>query len=129
MAPVASTTWPARTRQRRWRGRPSGGDRQVVGHALEQAQVVVVVVAEGGGAAEDRDLGQGAQLGLGLRDPGLAVRDLSRRSALAEQPAAELGLRLGQDHAGAGAAGGERRQRPAGPAPTTSTSQWAWRWR
>ncbi len=40
------------------RGRP-----EVVGHALEQAEIVVVVVGEGGGAGQHADLGKARELG------------------------------------------------------------------
>ena len=45
--------------------------------------------------------------------------------ALAEQPAAEPEILVGEDDARAGSPGGQRRGRPAGPPPTTSTSQCA----
>ena len=106
--------------------------RQVVGDALEQGQIVVVEIAEGGGAAQDGDLGQRLELGHGSLQPGIvgAPVEVGERAALAQQRAAELGLALGQDHPRAAAAGGQRRHqaRPA-RAPTTSTSQWAWRCR
>ena len=96
-------------------GQALGRGGQVIGHPLQQAQIVVVVIAEGRGAAEHRHVGQGAQLGLDLCDPALAVRDLSRHPALAEQPAAELGLRLGQDHPGSRTSGRECCHEAGGP--------------
>ena len=99
----------------------------MVGDALEQGQIVVVEIAERVGAAEDRDLGQGCELGLRSLQPCIAGApvEIGQGPALAQQRAAELGLALDQDHPRAAAAGGQCGHQPGGPAPTTSTSQWA----
>ena len=88
-----------------------GARRQVIAHALEQAEVVVVVVAEGGGAREHAQLRAGLELRRHPGQPGCA-RVIER---LGQKRAAELGLLVGEDHARAAAAGGERRHEPGRP--------------
>ena len=70
----------------------------------------------------------GAECGQLRGEPvgGRAAVDRAARAGFAQQRAAELGLLVAEDDAGAGS--GRRLSaaaRPAGPAPTTSTSQWA----
>ena len=103
-------------------GQMRGGDRrQMIAHALEQAQVVVVVVAKRGGAREHAQLRAGLELGRdGAQPDGARMVDRLR-----QQRAAQLGLLIGEDHARALRPAASAAMRPAGPAPTTSTSQCA----
>ena len=87
------------------------GSRRTGVAPFEQAEIVVIVIAERRRPRQKANLFQRREFLCRVFHPRHRRRVVDRHP-LAEQPAAELGILVGEDHPRAGAPGGQRRRQP-----------------